>query len=209
MTEASERLEKLIDQLGNFENHETGELDIDDVKQDLNYIYSLLQDDAENTPPFAVGEYYSFTTYRIDYDADATFIFKTLETKNSGVRVIEYDIFGKELGEYVYDADSDFLKETKPATAEQIAMFKRAEQFAAKGRKLDEFRVGDLVNCKSLAYDNGYYIGDLVISRINKQGLTGRTDENIFYTYALPNFKKITLIQTAEELQEVGDHETI
>lgn len=82
---------------------------------------------SSHQPMFAVGEYYSFTTYRKDYDADTTFIFKTLETKNSGIRVIEYDFHGKELGEYVYDIDSDFLKEAKPATAEQIADFKKAK----------------------------------------------------------------------------------
>lgn len=105
--------------------------------------------ESDHQPTFAVGEYYSFTTYRKDYDADTTLIFKTLETKetkNSGIRVIEYDFHGKELGEYVYDIDSDFLKESKPATAEQIATFKRAEHFASKGRKLDEFRVGDTVD---------------------------------------------------------------
>lgn len=112
---------------------------------DLQVIFDKADEILELTtqnhqPTFEVGEYYSFTTYRKDYDADTTFIIKVLEIKGCGIRVIEYDIHGRELGEYVYDADSDFLKEAKPATAEQIAEFKLAEAITNTGLHADQIR---------------------------------------------------------------------
>ncbi len=180
-----------------------GALNTDDDQEQYSKLMEIIEL-TDDTPPFAVGEYY-FAKYN-----NVQRIYRIEKYNVPDGRSIAIKAYAAETGELItFNWGIDQMIDDKPATVEQIATFKRAEQFAKHGRKLDEFRVGDLVNCKSLAYDNGYYIGDLVISRINKQGLTGRTDENLFYTYALPNFKKITLIQTTEELQEVGDYETI
>ncbi|WP_430606427.1 hypothetical protein IGJ55_002105 [Enterococcus sp. AZ170] len=99
-----------------------------------------LRKPKDRQPTFAVGEYYSFTTYRKDYDADTNFIFKVLEIKNCGIKVCEYDCHGKNYEEYVYDSDSEFLKGSKPATDEQIKEFKLAEAIAKTGQSADQIR---------------------------------------------------------------------
>jgi len=126
MTEASERLKKLIDQLENFENHETGDLDIDDVKQDLNYIYSLIRDDVtDHQTTFVVGEY-----YRVLDSSDVVFTqladgnFKVM--KDSEIKT--YDVI---------NFNSQFIG---PATAEQVAEFKLAEAIAKTGQSADQIR---------------------------------------------------------------------
>ncbi|MEI5991418.1 hypothetical protein A5881_002953 [Enterococcus termitis] len=196
MTEKTRLLESAISEidrvlLGN-KSADVNEVYLNNAKR---YIRESMTD---RQPAFAVGEYY------YSYYVSESF-FKVTGFRENFVKIKEYNKTLEKVSETEFKLGSPFGNEAAPATAEQIATFKRAEHFASKGRKLDEFRVGDLVNCKSLAYDNGYYVGNLVISRINKQELTGRTDENLLYTYALPNFKKIELIQTAEELREVGD----
>ena len=82
----------------------------------------------------------------------------------------------------------------KPATAEQIATFKRAEHFASKGRKLDEFKGWDTV-----AF-NG--VGKTVI---------GTNDDCVVLcdTAIKKNNPELILIQTAEELQEVEHGEKV
>lgn len=133
-----------IEKIDLSELFKCGEVSIDDIhkalEKKLNEIIDVFNGNQDHQQVFAVGEYYSFTTYRKDYDADANFIFKVLEIKNCGIRVCEYDCHGKNYEEYVYDSDSEFLKGSKPATAEQVAEFKLAEAIAKTGQSADQIR---------------------------------------------------------------------
>lgn len=93
------------------------------------------------------------------------------------------------------------MKNDKPTTVEQIAEFKRAEHFASKGRKLDEFKTDDIC----------IFRGKVVLI----QGLDGAGDlwfyGNQFGEEYLSKeeLKHLTLIQTAEELREVENNESL
>lgn len=133
---------------------------------------------ADQQPLFAVGEYY----------ADHHAIYKiTAENK-----VTAFVFRNKKLNDKL---SLDVLINTplSPATAEQIATFKRAEHFASKGRKLDEFRVGDEAEDErhkgivtAVTNDNYLYI---------KRSFAGGSISS------MESVNSCTLIQTAEELQ--------
>ncbi|MBO0473263.1 hypothetical protein JZO86_06055 [Enterococcus ureasiticus] len=128
---------------------------------------------ADHQPAFVVGEYY----------CGGNVIYKVLEveeypdTKDIKLKVLMLN--SSEIHEDALELTYPF-NDDKPATAEQIATFQRAEHFASKGRKLDEFRVGDM--CRTV---DGYMytIGtDYYIAKVSKD-------------------EAATLIQTAEELK--------
>lgn len=132
---------------------------------------------TDHHPEFAVEKYYRVCgTTKLTYEVTPNDVTEKQETK---FYVDHEDRFVK------MNLSKKAIERDEPATAEQIATFKRAEQFAAKGRKLDEFRVGDM--CKTV---DGYMhtIGTDYIAKVSK-------DESA------------TLIQTAEELQEVENNE--
>ncbi|PZL70108.1 hypothetical protein CI088_15785 [Enterococcus plantarum] len=128
---------------------------------------------TDHQPTFEVGEYYASN------DGD---VYKITDQEKT---LISVKLYSKSSDRFLNITIPSHDPQDKPATAEKIATFKRAEQFAAKGRKLDEFRVGDM--CKTV---DGYMytIGTDYIAKVSK-------DESA------------TLIQTAEELQEVENNE--
>ena len=150
----------------------------DDQEQfsNLMRIIELTETDSKN---FAVGEYYVYniTIFKVLVNADR--YLKTLELTAGKLRE---DGFYKSGRRYT---------ESVPATAEQIATFKRAEQFAKHGRKLDEFRVGDVVRDE--------YDGTYKVTAINNGALYYCPDDIVGMS------KECKLITTAEELQGVGE----
>ncbi|MGG5341154.1 hypothetical protein [Enterococcus sp. AZ192] len=171
----------------------------DDQEQfsNLMRIIELTEVDNQN---FAVGEYYSYKSLE-----NVLHILKIDAVMGD---IVEAGFLNTETGKLINTRIELDKKYVQPATAEQIATIKRAEQFAAKGRKLDEFRVGDKVNCSEIPFDNGYYMGDLKIERfVGKQFVA--ESETSFYPFDLDEINKVTLIQTAEELQEVETNEGI
>lgn len=143
--------------------------------------------ESDHQPPFAVGEYRAYKDH----------IYKITEDHETYICCAELvdGVLISHSGSY---KSGGFYHGSSPATAEQIAEFKRAEQFASKGRKLDEFRVGDKV-----MIDNAK-IGTIF------QIKNGTIDAKIS-GFRLPIIclepDGLTLIQTAEELQEVDDGE--
>lgn len=137
---------------------------------------------SKDTPPFAVGEYYTSKT---------GIIFKiTSKTAKEEIIAVKSLVDG-EIIDGMIDTTEIMFRNSTPATAEQIATFKRAEQFAAKGRKLDEFRVGDVVRDE--------YGGTYKVTAINNGALYYCPDDIAGMS------KECDLIQTPEELQEVGE----
>ncbi|PZL70217.1 hypothetical protein CI088_15715 [Enterococcus plantarum] len=134
---------------------------------------------TDHQPTFAVGEYYVSVDLKVK---DEIVIDKVERLTENGYIAKRFFVRGSVFYNSV-EIDSYDIKKynPQPATTEQLATFKRAEHFASKGRKLDEFRVGDM--CKTV---DGYMytIGTDYIAKVSK-------DESA------------TLIQTAEELQEV------
>lgn len=143
---------------------------------------------TDHQPLFAVGEYYSLSD---------SLIAKVLKT-SEGVCAIR--VYSQNEDKFWDDhmAYRSLWGETrKPATAEQIATFQRAEHFASKGRKLDEFKTDDVC----------IFRNEVVLI----QELDNADDlwfyGNQFGEEYLPKeeLRHLTLIQTAEELQEVGE----
>lgn len=143
--------------------------------------------DQDHQPTFVVGEYraYKDRIYKITEDNETYICCKEL----IGGVLISHS------GSY---KTGEFYHGSKPATAEQIATFHRAEHFASKGRKLDEFRVGDLIEkdgeLNILGNISMEEYGDVEVDgcKLTLGKLAGRYN----------------LIQTAEELQEVGNSES-
>lgn len=93
---------------------------------------------SDHQPTFVVGEYYwggnvIYKVLEIEEYVDTNDIQLKVLSLNDGTTHEDTMYM-----EYPFDDD-------KPATAEQITTFKRAEHFASKGRKLDEFEVFDFV----------------------------------------------------------------
>jgi len=176
-------------------------VNIDDEIKKLEELFQLASK-KDHQPTFVVGEYVA-----VEMGADLSGLMRIEELKDTqdseGDKVA--GCWGRVFNTALKDFDgySSFeLSMTKPATAEQIATFQRAEHFASKGRKLDEFQVGDRVNCSEIPFDNGCYMGDLKIEKfVGKQFVA--ESETSFYPFNLDEINKVTLIQTAEELQEV------
>ncbi|MGX7202367.1 hypothetical protein BCR22_07260 [Enterococcus plantarum] len=153
-------------------------------KADLLHKLNAIKGQSDHQPTFEVGEYYA--------EEEANFIFKALEINDGTIKVLELDTWFYKLKEGAFNLDSTFAKEAKPATAEQIATFKRAEQFAAKGRKLDEFRVGDKV------FHSDGSKGKIVEIRGKELIIIFKYQK---YSFREFQYKDFELIQTAEELQ--------
>lgn len=146
-----------------------------------------------DTPPFAVGEYY--------FDKDVNRIVK-IEHHETNYTEIKYLSDGKLQNSVLYNL-ADYFDKWQPATAEQIATFKRAEQFAAKGRKWSEFKKGDIVqNTKTMQLG--------LVESVDEDG-DALVNYDMDVPLIYPNCPECTgalflnLIQTAEELQEVGE----
>lgn len=188
MTEKT-MLEKINDLLTTSEDDEKRQAFLNDFDDFLaNY----------RQPAYAVGEYVA-----VEMGADLSGLMRIEELKDTqdseGDKVAGCwgRVFNTALNDF--DGYSSFeLSMTKPATAEQIATFKRAEHFADHGRKLDEFRVGDYAKViKNLDLftvrdvhqrDDILYIGD-------------HDAANEFLAL------ECIIDQTAEELREVENNE--
>ncbi|EOL45794.1 hypothetical protein [Enterococcus caccae] len=159
--------------------------------EDDEKLYQSILSSSDHQPTFAVGEYY------YSYYVSESF-FKVTGFRENFAEIKEYNKTLEKVSETEFKLGSPFGNEAAPATAEQIATFKRAEYFASKGRKLDEFRVGDMC-----AFEN-------------QAALVTEVGEDTIYFYLadygsdyvdIDNELTLKLIQTAEELQEVGDGE--
>lgn len=150
---------------------------------------------SDHQPIFEVGEYYSYKSLE-----NVLHILKITAVMGD---IVEAEFLNTQTGKLVNTRIELDKKYVQPATTEQIATFKRAEHFAAHGRKLDEFRVGDKVNCSEIPFDNGYYTGEVVIQGFGKKTFVAGLEKGL-HLYNLGDLNKVTLIQTAEELREVG-----
>ncbi|WP_375180690.1 hypothetical protein, partial [Enterococcus rotai] len=88
-------------------------------------------------PAFAVGEYYFYKSME-----NVLHILKITAVMGN---IVEAGFLDTETGKLINTRIELDKKYVQPATAEQIATFQRAEHFASKGRKLDEFRDRDIV----------------------------------------------------------------
>lgn len=185
MTEKTRLLKSAIDEidrvlLGN-KSADVNEVYLNNAKR---FISESMQDPQ---PTFAVGEYYATTRGEIIY-----LITDILSDHKAYSKALLVDRLSNEF----IKSDGIIFKDSKPATAEQIATFKRAEHFASKGRKLDEFRVGD----KVMISDDKVIAGPLYVDGFEDGYVVIALNGGCYYD---PDYPGLTLIQTAEGLQEV------
>ncbi|MHC5215643.1 hypothetical protein ACYSNR_03180 [Enterococcus sp. LJL128] len=156
---------------------------------DVEYRYTIKDFEAVKDEPvqsaFKVGEYYSFN------NENKKEIFKVLEINNGRMIVNSYRVNLDMFNEYssYTDGNAIAVTDSKIATTDEIALFKRAEHFRSKGRKLDEIKAGDLIE-----YDNQFIIA-------------GHNTSSGYVRVKISNFKRtiaemaeVNLIMTAEEL---------
>ncbi|GGD06182.1 hypothetical protein [Enterococcus wangshanyuanii] len=192
LKETAEQLQNIKNGIGTNDNKV--KMDAFVALNNLNKVIGRLELACENTPPFAVGEYY--------FDKDVNRIVK-IEHHETSYTEIKYLSDGKLQNSVLYNL-ADYFDKWIQATAEQIATFKRAEQFAKKGRKLDEFEIYDEV------YDELHGVGK-VIATDTAGEVTVRYTYSIGtkeYRYGKGVYDQLELIQTAEELQEVENSES-
>ncbi|WP_429949363.1 hypothetical protein [Enterococcus sp. AZ101] len=164
-------------------------VNIDDEIEKVEELFQLASK-KDRQPTLAVGEYY--------LDKDVNRIVK-IENHETGYTEIVYLSDGKLLRSVLYNLE-DYFEKWNPATAEQIATFRRAEHFASKGRKLDEFRVGDRVSLHGT--------DEIVrIEALRGGAISGTTESGNSYSISSLGGPTVTLFQTAEELQEVENNE--
>lgn len=186
MTEKTRLLKSAIDEidrvlLGN-KSPDVNEVYLNNAKR---YIEESM---ADHQPTFEVGEYYVsrpgiiylVTDVLSDHKAYSKALidgkFSNLFIKTSGI----------------------IFKDSKPATAEEIAEFKRAEHFASKGRKLDDFKTDDICTFRGKV---------VLIQELDSAGDLWFYGNQFGEEYlSKEELKHLTLIQTAEELQEVADN---
>lgn len=144
---------------------------------------------AENSvqQTFEVGEYYV---------AEVQGIYK-IGDYNQNRELYTVDCFDqkKKIFGKAYVWHKEYFGKDRPATVEEIALFKRAEHFHSKGRKLNEFKHGDIVN--NLRTD-----GYVTYTSKNRQVMHicfSHTDIQVEYTPE--TFDQLTLIMTSEELE--------
>lgn len=91
-------------------------------------------------------------------------------------------------GEFLENVEVDVWSVEDVATDDEIALFKRAEHFHGKGRKLNEFKVGDLMTRD----DEFYLVTDIREDGMiyDRAGLCGYSD-----------YEDIIIYLTAEELE--------
>ncbi|MDA9472068.1 hypothetical protein [Enterococcus sp. 5H] len=148
---------------------------------------------SDHQPTFEVGEYYSYRSLE-----NVLHILKITTVMGD---IVEAEFLNTQTGKLVNTRIELDMKYVQPATTEQIATFKRAEHFAAHRRKLDEFKTDDIC----------IFRGKVVLI----QELDGAGDlwfyGNQFGEEYLSKeeLKHITLIQTAEELREVENNESL
>ncbi|MTD42481.1 hypothetical protein GIX45_28405 [Erwinia sp. CPCC 100877] len=200
MTEKTEyyELEMAYEFLDAIETESLPEEVAGSIMEAWGFLKSWLEEHRKNDdnpePPFAVGEYY----------VDEVFIYKVRRVNPNSLKV---DYLNKQTGDFVENASwSLILPKSEPATAEQIAEFKRAEQFAAKGRGWSEFRKGDKVLNNNTGrigiVESVDEDGDVVVN-YKQEGPLSIKD------YKCTGALYLDLIQTAEELQEVADDTNI
>ncbi|WP_086350174.1 hypothetical protein [Candidatus Enterococcus clewellii] len=152
----------------------------------------LDQEENEQKPQetFEVGEYYSF-----EFSGKRE-IFKVISVSEGRMSVKSYkvqaDIFIK-FDSYT-TGNSIAVTDSKAATAEEISLFKRAEHFHKRGRKLDEIKPGDLIEhdgqLNVVGPDTSYgYV------RVDVRG----------NTHSIAEMIEVNLIMTAEELEAAAE----
>ncbi|MFK4568406.1 hypothetical protein [Enterococcus sp. UD-01] len=167
-------------------------INIDDEIKKLEELFQLAS--KKDTPPFAIGEYYA--------TEDGKKIVKILGNVDNQIEYYVYDAqYGTFKKWYIPEKDmTAILPDLAPATVEQIATFKRAEQFAAKGRKWSEFKKGDKVLNNNTGrigiVESVDEDGDAVVN-YNSEGPLSIRD------YKCTGALYLDLIQTAEEPQEL------
>ena len=177
MTEQKELLEAAISEIdrvliGN-KSPDVNEIYLNNAKRFIKE--SMVDEVIENQKqPFKVGEYYAVLNV----------IYKVAGIVGDKVEILSlHPKEGKLCKEEFYLSSAEG-KPDRPATAEEIALFKRAEHFHSKGRKLNEFKVGDLVIV------NGDY--EIVVEVTSKA---------IFTRSYGGAFGNMFLVMTAEELE--------
>ena len=151
-----------------------------------------LRKPKDRQPTLAVGEYYFYKSME-----NVPHILKITAVMGN---IVEAGFLDTETGKLINTRIELDKKYVQPATAEQIATFQRAEHFASKGRKLDEFRVGDRIVIDG--------IDEIVkIESLRGSAISGTSDLGNSYSISLLGAPVITFIQTAEELQEVRDND--
>ncbi|WP_321388693.1 hypothetical protein [uncultured Enterococcus sp.] len=193
MTEQKELLEAAISEIDRVL--------IGNKSSDVNKIYlnnakrfikeSMVDEVIENQKqPFKVGEYYSF-----EY-SDKQEVFKVMSVYEDRMSVESYKVHFDMFSEFqtYMTGNSTAVTYSKPATAEEIALFKRAEHFHSKGRKLNEFKIGDILREKDV---NG------IVTEIREYGqvVVQYPGELLQVMYCGYIFGNLTLIMTAEELE--------
>ncbi|MBL1225390.1 hypothetical protein [Enterococcus sp. BWR-S5] len=103
----------------------------------LNEVIGRLELLEDNQQTFKVGEYYK-------KDSSFGYIYKVIENSMTEMQSVKfYDSAAGTFKEFTLHEKA--IAHDPDATTEEIALFKRAEHFHSKGRKLNEFRAGDLV----------------------------------------------------------------
>lgn len=180
MTEQKEKIQSVRDNLS--ELSKTADSDAYDFYEIIENCVSILDEVLGNQQTFKVGEY-------CRYD---DIIFKVLE--DGGTYLKTFELITKTLKVDGFYKTSGRYEESVKATADEIALFKRAEHFHSKGRKLNEFKQGDIVNNSGKA---GYVT---YVSTNKKVMHVCFSDSGIQIEYTPETFDLLTLIMTAEEL---------
>ena len=136
MTEKYRELNLALEFLDAIDTTELSEENAGNVIEAHGYLSTWLEDNTELPQQFEVGEYKVCGTTKNVYKVDEN---PLTEMKPTKFYVAHENRFVK------MTLHENVIARDKKATDEQIALFKRAEHFASKGRKLDEFRVGDVV----------------------------------------------------------------
>lgn len=171
MTEQKEILERISNLAFDIQHTDTLQVAFDKAQ--------AIQNLVEGQQPFMVGEYYK-------KDSSFGHIYKVIEDSMTEMQSVKfYDCAAGTFKEFTLHEKA--IAHDPDATSDEIALFKRAEHFHSKGRKLNEFKINDVVSdqqgrFKVVDRSNGKYIYDI----------HGVIIEEIAYC---------TLIMTAEELE--------
>ena len=189
MTEKYRELNLALEFLDAIDTTELSEENAGNVIEAHGYLSTWLEDNTELPQQFEVGEYVLTRTLN-----NCNSIFVKLERQDG---VWFYGKAFRENTKHFFDiceVKTEWIE--RKLTDDEIATFKRAEHFAKHGRKLDEFRVGDIIS---------YLEKTCLITTISDKFFTFgmvSSDRQVFLNN--PNdFKYCELIKTAEELEGV------
>lgn len=175
MTEQKELLERISNLAFDIQHTDTLQVAFDKAQ--------AIQNLVEGQQSFKVGEYYAFGI------SDKQEIFMVMSVSEDRMSVQSYrvnlDLF-TEFSSYT-TGNSIAVTDSKLATADEIALFKRAEHFHSKGRKLNEFKHSDVV-----WIDEEYQVVFDMENRLYLYNICGEV---------IGEQDTVSLIMTAEELE--------